>query len=92
MEYRNVNENDTLQDSLDKTGEIAAQPASRRRLRVGSRQRRNYRPGDQISYYVKATPKKAPAYEAAKLASSSITKRDEKSSSYDIVNRRSCGL
>ncbi len=30
---------------------------------------RNYKPGDQISYYVKATPKKVPAYEAAKLAS-----------------------
>ena len=30
---------------------------------------RNYRPGDQISYYIKATPKKVPAYEAAKLAS-----------------------
>ena len=26
-------------------------------------------PGDQISYYIKATPKKVPAYEAAKLAS-----------------------
>ncbi|MGC2626947.1 MAG: hypothetical protein WA269_08930, partial [Candidatus Udaeobacter sp.] len=25
--------------------------------------------GDQISYYIKATPKKVPAYEAAKLAS-----------------------
>ena len=30
---------------------------------------RNYKPGDQISYYIKATPKKVPAYEAAKLAS-----------------------
>jgi DNA polymerase elongation subunit (family B) len=29
---------------------------------------RNYRPGDQISYYIKTTPKKVPAYEAAKLA------------------------
>ena len=29
---------------------------------------RNYRPGDQISYYIKATPKKVAAYEAAKLA------------------------
>ena len=28
---------------------------------------RNYKPGDQISYYVKATPKKVAAYEAAKL-------------------------
>jgi DNA polymerase elongation subunit (family B) len=30
---------------------------------------RNYRPGDQISYYIKTTAKKVPAYEAAKLAS-----------------------
>jgi DNA polymerase elongation subunit (family B) len=30
---------------------------------------RNYKPGDQISYYIKATPKKVPAYEAARLAS-----------------------
>jgi DNA polymerase, archaea type len=30
---------------------------------------RNYKPGEQICYYVKATPKKVPAYEAAKLAS-----------------------
>ena len=28
---------------------------------------RAYRPGDQLSYYVKATPKKVAAYEAAKL-------------------------
>ena len=27
----------------------------------------SYKPGDQISYYVKATPKKVAAYEAAKL-------------------------
>ncbi|MFL6584729.1 MAG: hypothetical protein ACJ8KU_09465, partial [Chthoniobacterales bacterium] len=30
---------------------------------------RAYKPGDQISYYIKATPKKIAAYEAAKLAS-----------------------
>ena len=30
---------------------------------------RNYKPGDQISYYIRATQKKVPAYEAAKLAS-----------------------
>src|SRR5947207_12679664 len=30
---------------------------------------RNYKPGDQISYYIKATPKKVPAYESAKPAS-----------------------
>ena len=62
---------DTLQDSLDKY---------RSKIGAGGRNRaaayelaltsgRNYKPGDQISYYVKATPKKVAAYEAAKLAS-----------------------
>ncbi len=62
---------DTLQDSLDKY---------RAKIGAGGRNRaaayelalmsgRNYKPGDQISYYIKATPKKVAAYEAAKLAS-----------------------
>ena len=29
---------------------------------------RAYKPGDQVSYYIKSTPKKVPAYEAARLA------------------------
>ena len=60
---------DTLQDSLEKY---------RQKIAAGGRNRaavyelaltsgRNYKPGDQISYYVKATPKKVAAYEAAKL-------------------------
>jgi DNA polymerase, archaea type len=60
---------DTLQDSLEKY---------RQKIAGGSRNKaaayelaltsgRNYKPGDQISYYVKATPKKVAAYEAAKL-------------------------
>ncbi len=60
---------DTLQDSLEKY---------RQKIAAGGRNRaaayelaltsgRNYKPGDQISYYVKATPKKMAAYEAAKL-------------------------
>ena len=55
-----------------------ARKVSRRRSPLGGRNRaaayelalasgRNYKPGDQISYYVKATPKKVAAYEAAKL-------------------------
>ena len=62
---------DTLQDSLEKY---------RQKIAGGGRNKaavyelaltsgRNYKPGDQISYYVKATPKKVAAYEAAKLAS-----------------------
>src|SRR5437762_2847962 len=62
---------DTLQDSLDKY---------RAKIGAGGRNRaaayelalarcRNYKPGEQISYYVKATPKKVAAYEPSKLAS-----------------------
>src|SRR5947208_2598107 len=62
---------DTLQDSLDK---YRAKIVSSARNRAAAYELalasgRNYRPGDQISYYIKATPKKVPAYEAAKLAS-----------------------
>ena len=61
---------DTLQDSLDK---YRAKIASSARNRAAAYELalvsgRNCRPGDQISYYIKATPKKVPAYEAAKLA------------------------
>src|SRR5437016_358278 len=62
---------DTLQDSLEK---YRAKIASSARNRAAAYELalasgRNYKPGDQISYYIKATPKKVPAYEAAKLAS-----------------------
>src|SRR6058998_2605841 len=62
---------DTLQDSLEK---YRAKIVSSARNRAAAYELalasgRNYRPGDQISYYIKATPKKVPAYEAAKLAS-----------------------
>jgi len=71
---------DTLQDSLEKY---------RAKIGAGDRNRaaayelalasgRAYKPGDQISYYIKATPKKMAAYEAAKLASEfDPNKRDE---------------
>jgi DNA polymerase elongation subunit (family B) len=62
---------DTLQDSLDKyrakISGAARNRAAAYELALASG--RNYKPGDQISYYVKATPKKVAAYEAAKLAS-----------------------
>jgi DNA polymerase I len=62
---------DTLQDSLDKyRAKIAGSARNRAaayELAIASG--RNYKPGDQISYYIKATPKKVPAYEAAKPAS-----------------------
>jgi DNA polymerase elongation subunit (family B) len=62
---------DTLQDSLDKyrakIGAGGRNRAAAYELAIASG--RNYKPGDQISYYIKATPKKVAAYEAAKLAS-----------------------
>src|SRR6187401_296327 len=62
---------DTLQDSLDKYRAKIAGSARNRgaAYELALASGRNYRPGDQISYYIKATPKKVPAYEAARLAS-----------------------
>ena len=61
---------DTLQDSLDqyraKIGAGGRNRAAAYELALASD--RAYKPGDQISYYIKATPKKVAAYEAAKLA------------------------
>jgi DNA polymerase, archaea type len=62
---------DTLQDSLDKyrakIGAGGRNRAAAYELALASG--RNYKPGEQISYYIKATPKKVAAYEAAKLTS-----------------------
>lgn len=62
---------DTLQDSLDKyRAKIAGSARNRAAAyELALASGRNYKPGDQISYYIKATPKKGPAYEAAKPAS-----------------------
>ena len=62
---------DTLQDSLEKYRAKIAGAARNRAAayELALASGRNYKPGNQISYYVKATPKKVPAYEAAKLAS-----------------------
>jgi DNA polymerase elongation subunit (family B) len=61
---------DTLQDSLDKyrakIGAGGRNRAAAYELALASD--RAYKPGEQISYYIKATPKKVAAYEAAKLA------------------------
>src|SRR6266403_2058110 len=66
-----VMKTDTLQDSLDKyRAKIAGSARNRAAAyELALASGRNYKPGDQISYYIKATPKKVPAYEAAKLAS-----------------------
>jgi DNA polymerase elongation subunit (family B) len=61
---------DTLQDSLDKyRAKIAGSARNRAAAyELALASGRNYKPGDQISYYIKATPRKVAAYEAAKLA------------------------
>ncbi len=62
---------DTLQDSLDKYRAKIAGAARNRAAayELALASGRDYKPGDQISYYIRATPKKVPAYEAAKPAS-----------------------
>jgi len=62
---------DTLQDSLDKyRAKIAGSARNRAAAyELALASGRNYKPGEQVSYYVAATPKKVPAYEAAKLTS-----------------------
>src|SRR5881398_892784 len=61
---------DMLQDSLDryraKIAGSARNRAAAYELALASG--RAYKPGDQVSYYIKITPKKVPAYEAARLA------------------------
>src|ERR1041385_612129 len=62
---------DTLQDSLDRyRAKIAGSTRNRAAAyELALASGRPYKPGDQISYYIKSTPKKVAAYEAARLAS-----------------------
>jgi len=46
---------------------------------------RAYKPGDQISYYIKATPKKVAAYEAAKLASDFDPQNRDENTDYYVA-------
>src|SRR5205085_9187850 len=61
----------TLQDSLEKYRTKIAGSARNRgaAYELALASGRAYKPGDQVSYYIKSTPKKVPAYEAARLAS-----------------------
>jgi DNA polymerase I len=82
---------DTLQDSLDKyRAKIAGSARNRAaayELALASPEsiRGNYKPGDQISYYIKATPKKVPAYEAAKPASEFDPKNRDENVDYYVA-------
>ncbi len=78
---------DTLQDSLDKYRQKIAgggrNKAAAYELALTSG--RNYKPGDQVSYYVKATPKKVAAYEAAKLASDFDPQNRDENTDYYVA-------
>jgi DNA polymerase I len=78
---------DTLQDSLDqyraKIGAGGRNRAAAYELALASD--RPYKPGDQISYYIKSTPKKVPAYEAAKLASEFDPQNRDENVDYYVV-------
>jgi DNA polymerase elongation subunit (family B) len=62
---------DTLQDSLEKYRQKIAGSARNRAAayELALASGRNYRPGDQVSYYITGAGKKVAAYESAKLAS-----------------------
>jgi DNA polymerase, archaea type len=62
---------DTLQDSLEKyRAKIAGSARNRAAAyELALASGHPYKPGDQVSYYIKSTPKKVAAYEAARLAS-----------------------
>src|SRR5207253_7470661 len=78
---------DTLQDSLDKyRAKIAGSARNRAAAyELALASGRNYKPGDQISYYIKATPKKVAAYEAAKLASEFDPQNRDENSDYYVA-------
>ena len=71
---------DTLQDSLEKYRQKIAGSARNRAAayELALTSGRNYRPGDQISYYITGESKKVAAYENSKLAGDfDPEKRDE---------------
>src|SRR5467141_3710845 len=78
---------DTLQDSLDKyRAKIAGSARNRAAAyELALASGHTYKPGDQISYYIKATPKKVAAYEAAKLASEFDPQNRDENSDYYVA-------
>src|SRR5256714_2338664 len=78
---------DTLQDSLEKYRVNIAGSARNRAAayELALASGRNYKPGDQISYYIKATPKKVAAYEAAKLAGEFDPQNRDENSDYYVA-------
>jgi DNA polymerase I len=78
---------DTLQDSLEKyRAKIAGSARNRAAAyELAQASGRAYKPGDQISYYIKTTPKKVAAYEAAKLASEFDPQNRDENTNYYVA-------
>ena len=78
---------DTLQDSLEKYRQKIAGSARNRAAayELATTSGRNYRPGDQIRYYITGTGKKVAAYENAKLASNFDPKNRDENIDYYIA-------
>jgi len=78
---------DTLQDSLEKYRQKIAGTARNRAAayELALASGRAYKPGDQISYYIKARPKKGAAYEAAKLASDFDPQNRDENTDYYVA-------
>src|SRR5437762_9133827 len=78
---------DTLQDSLEKYRvKIAGSARNRAAVyELALSSGRTYKPGDQISYYIKATRKQVAAYEAAKLASEFDPQNRDENSDYYVA-------
>jgi DNA polymerase I len=78
---------DTLQDSVEKYRQKIAGSTRNRaaayELAAGSG--RNYRPGDQVSYYITGTTKKVAAYENARLASDFDPKNRDENVEYYVA-------
>jgi DNA polymerase I len=78
---------DTLQDSLEKyRAKIAGSARNRAAAyELALASGRAYKRGDQISYYIKTTPKKVAAYEAAKLASEFDPQNRDENTNYYVA-------
>jgi DNA polymerase, archaea type len=78
---------DTLQDSLEKYRQKIAGSARNRAAayELALASGRNYKPGEQISYYIKSTPKKVAAYEAARLVSDFDPKNRDENVDYYVA-------
>jgi DNA polymerase elongation subunit (family B) len=78
---------DTLQDSLDKyRAKIAGSARNRAAAyELALASGRNYKPGEQVSYYITGAGKKVAAYENAKLASAFDPKNRDENIDYYIA-------